>query len=181
MPFIVLDTETTSKYRQKARVLQIAAVVDRYGKLVDKFSSYSNPGPDVLADPDIAASLAVIGITIEQISKAPPERRVKNRFAKFLAKCPRATLTSFNVDYDRTVLHTGGWPGAEHKWGPCIMLAAQKVMAAADALPHLPNGGYKLPTLDEAAQFFLKDIQPRKHDALEDAILAHRIWKEATK
>jgi len=176
---IVVDTETTSRYKEEAHVVEIAAVVIVGGKVAGCFSSLSDPGQGPLTAPGSREALAVSGITRAQLlENAPKERRVRQRWHNFLTLWdPTIRITSYNVAYDYAVLHQGHWSTAGHPWGRCIMLRAFDTMAKVPGALQARAGGARLkwPKLSEAAEF-CNVRQGQTHRALEDAQIAAQVW-----
>lgn len=173
---VVIDTETTSKYPEQAKILEVAAVIVRGGIIEDRFyNSLVNPGMEHLRGAE--ASLAVNGLKKEEIAAAPAEKLVKEHFARFI-ESTRLPVTSYNVHYDKVVLNTNEWAGLEFDWSECIMLAAQGIMGRKGALP-FRKGDYKFPNLNEAGSFF--GVGSGSHRAIEDARTAARVWIEICK
>jgi len=176
MDVVVIDTETTSQYPERAKILEVAAVIVRNGIIEDRFyNSLSNPGLEHLVGAE--GALAVNGLKKEEIAAAPEEKLVREHFSRFIADA-KLPITSFNVHYDKVVLNTNDWATLDFEWGECIMLAAQGIMGKAGALP-FRKGNYKYPNLNEAGSFF--GAGAGSHRAIEDARTAARVWIEICK
>lgn len=176
MDIVVIDTETTSKYPEQAKILEVAAVIVRNGLIEDRFyNSLCNPGLEHLVGAE--DSLAVNGLKKEDIAAAPEEKLVKEHFVRFIVGT-KLPVTSFNVHYDKVVLNTNDWATLDFDWGECIMLAAQGIMGRKGALP-FRRGDYKYPNLNEAGNFF--GAGKGSHRALEDARAAAKVWIEICK
>jgi DNA polymerase III epsilon subunit-like protein len=180
---VVVDTETTSKYPESARVLEIAGVAYCGGRRLGVFCSLVRAKKEDLNGAEEA--LRVNGIEPNELLVAPEMEAVKKAWSSFLEQFPDARITAFNSGYDRGVLEVGGWRALP--WDKCLMLASMDVMGAAGALQERFNGSWKWPRLSEAADFF-KVKQAGRHRALGDAATAARImlaiknrdgaWKE---
>jgi DNA polymerase III epsilon subunit-like protein len=177
---IVVDTETTSRYPDKAKVLELAAVVIRDGIIQPEcFETMSNPGVEALEG--AGEALAVNGITKEEIARAPMEEKAKEKFRAFLSQSRGTKLTSFNIWYDRNVLNNGEWVPEGWEWGDCIMLAATGVMGKAGALPYDRwKKEYRWASLVKATEFFGVETKA-SHRALGDALAAAEIWLKIMK
>jgi DNA polymerase III epsilon subunit-like protein len=168
---VVIDTETTSQYPERAKILEVAAVIVRNDLIEDRFyNSLVNPGIEHLVGAE--GALAVNGLKKEEIAAAPAEKLVREHFVRFIADA-KLPITSFNVHYDKVVLNTNEWATLELEWGECIMLAAQRIMGKAGALP-FRKGDYKYPNLNEAGRFF--GVGSGTHRAIEDARTAAKVW-----
>jgi DNA polymerase III epsilon subunit-like protein len=174
MSLIVIDTETTHRYPERALILEAAAVVLVDGKITNQFTSLVHRRDDELAGAEEA--MAVNGITRDMLQGAPEPAYVRGLLHDFISVNHGQELTSFNVQYDQTVLYVNQWEVPGVPWGKCIMLEAADWMGRCGALPwNTRYGNYKWPSLMEAMLFF--KIEPlRQHRALGDALVAAQIW-----
>ena len=112
MNIIVIDTETTNRYPERALILKVAAVVLVDGKITNQFTSLVNRREDELFD--AAEAMEVNGITRDMLQGAPEPAFVRGLLHDFIRVNDGRELTSFNVQYDRTVLYVNQWevPGS---------------------------------------------------------------------
>ena len=90
--FVVFDIETTGLNSQKDRITEIGAVKIKEGKIIDKFSSFVNPGIPI---PGLIVKLT--GITDEMVADAPPIEQVLNEFMEFIEG---SVLVAHNANFD---------------------------------------------------------------------------------
>lgn len=159
-PLVVLDTETTGfPSKDWSRVIELGAVLlDVDGKEVSSWSSLVKP--DVL-DERADGALAVNHITREMLDGHPDTGSAAMSFLAWLSSHGLPKVTAFNVGFDRPMLEK---MGLQVEWGPCVMLAAHKVM-----------GSYNWPKLSAAAEHFNVPVEGDAHRALTDARTAARI------
>lgn len=173
-PLLVLDTETSGLPRAPwSRVIEVAIVaLDIDGVEVSSYECLVRPG-ELPGEADEA--LALTGISREALEMAPSAMSVATELAYWLGsrKFNDWTLTSFNVDFDRTMLRrdTAWSRWTEAPWAACIMRAAHRVMGQDPActLQRWDNGEMKWPKLSEAAAYFGVEVCEPQHRALGDA------------
>jgi DNA polymerase-3 subunit epsilon len=78
-----VDLETTGVDSKRNGIVQIAAMIERAGKIVDAFNMQMNPGPLRKIDPE---ALEVNGLTVAMIQKFQPGPVVYRAFRAFLGK-----------------------------------------------------------------------------------------------
>jgi DNA polymerase III epsilon subunit-like protein len=170
---IVLDTETTGVRARSHSVIEVAAVaVDEDGRETGSFQTLANPGEAAIRAADPGA-MAVNRITAAMLRAAPPINEAADALELFLARHAGLRLHSFNEPFDRGFLVMPPWMLAG-EWGGCLMRAAMGAMGRAGALRRRRGGGWKFPTLSEAAGFFgVRNHE--EHRALGDARTAAAI------
>jgi DNA polymerase-3 subunit epsilon len=94
--FVVTDTETTGTHRG-ARVIELAAVKMRGGKVIDTFEQIINPGRSI---PGPITRLT--GITTGMVFDKPPADTVIPRYLEFLGD---GILVAHNLSFDRRMLN----------------------------------------------------------------------------
>lgn len=174
MLYIYPDVETTGMKTPQARVIEVAAVVlNEKFEEVDSFSSLANPGFDAMleADPE---SLAINGITHDEVAAAPPADEVARSFETFLDKHWGGLLFAYNREFDMWFLEKEPWRVSPIKWGECVMLAAMDAMAKVGKAELRRDGTPKWPSLAKAAVHF-KVPQVGAHRALADARTAAQV------
>lgn len=157
----VIDFETTGMSpAMGARATEIAVVLLRGGRIVDRYASLVNAGVRV---PPFIVQLT--GISNRMVAAAPPAAQVMREVAEFSRGC---ALVAHNAGFDR-----GFWqhemaladadPGLA-EFG-CTLLLSRRLW------PEAPN--HKLGTLAR-----LHGITPtgRAHRALADAEMAAELW-----
>lgn len=150
---VVLDFETTGlSPEQGARATEIAAVVVRDGRIVDRYQSLMNAGVRI---PPFIESLT--GITDAMIRRAPPAAEVMRQAADFIGDLP---LVAHNAAFDRKVLDVE--LARIHQYRrqefACTVRLARRLY------PDAPN--HKLGTLMAYARL---PVAGRAHRALADA------------
>ncbi len=152
----VIDFETTGISPDAgARATEIAAVLVRDGRVVDRYQSLMNAGAWV---PPFIEELT--GITNEMVRAAPPAARVMREVADFVGAHP---LVAHNASFDRRF-----WDAelarvrrSRQQEFACTMLLARRIY------PHAPN--HKLGTL---VRFAGLPVAGRSHRAMADAEMA---------
>ena len=170
-PLIVIDTETTGLLNDaQATPWEIAAVLlDEQGQEVSTLGLIGRPDP---WREDMRRIVALGGIDPDAVLAMAPiaERRQELQGWLDAGLAGGARITSFNVEFDATMLDRGRLVVAPKHWGPCIMSRAKKVMGPAGALPwYRWLGDWKMPRLSEAASFYGVPQQHPAHRALADA------------
>ncbi len=94
--FVVLDTETTGLRPRSDRVIEVAAVRVRHGKIVNSFQSLLNPGRHL---PPFIAKLT--GISQEMVQDAPLAKEIMPDFLQFI---DGAILVGHNLGFDLNFL-----------------------------------------------------------------------------
>jgi DNA polymerase-3 subunit epsilon len=152
----VIDFETTGISPDAgARATEIAAVIVREGRIVDRYQSLMNAGAWV---PPFIEELT--GITNEMVRAAPPAATVMREVAEFVGRRP---MVAHNASFDRRF-----WDAelsrlrvTREQEFACTMLLARRVY------PHAPN--HKLGTL---VRFAGLPVAGRAHRAMADAEMA---------
>ena len=159
----VLDFETTGMSpAQGARATEVAVVLLRDGRIVDRYASLMNSGTRV---PPFIEQLT--GISNRMLDGAPPAARVMHEVAEFTRGC---ALVAHNAGFDRGFwAHEMALAGAAAQDPPpefgCTLLLARRLY------PELPN--HRLGTL---AQWHGIAPTGRAHRALADAEMAAGLW-----
>ena len=151
--WVVLDFETTGlSPEQGARATEIAAVVVRDGRIVDRYQSLMNAG--VWISPFIEA---LTGITNAMIRRAPPAAEVMRQVADFIGDTP---LVAHNASFDRKFFDAelARIDQSRRQEFACTVLLARRLYPDAS--------NHKLGTLVEYARL---PVAGRAHRALADA------------
>ncbi len=88
--FVVLDTETTGRDAKVADLIEIGAVRVRDGQIVDRFSTFVNPGRDIFG-------AQMHGITDADVAGAPVAKEAAQKLLAFVAGAP---IVGHNVGFD---------------------------------------------------------------------------------
>lgn len=159
----MIDFETTGMGPgQGARATEIAVVLVREGRIVDRYASLMHTG--VWVPPFIEQ---LTGISNRMLESAPPAAQVMREVAGFTRGC---ALVAHNAGFDR-----GFWQ-AEHAMAGVDEAVQQTPFACTLLLsrrlyPEVPN--HKLGTL---AQWHGITPTGRAHRALADAEMAAGLW-----
>lgn len=158
----VIDFETTGMSpEQGARATEIAAVLVRDGRVVDRYQSLMNTGAYI---PPFIESLT--GITNDMVSAAPSAARVMAEVARFVGRHPMA---AHNASFDRKfwdaeLARVDLPPGDDFA---CTLLLSRRLY------PEAPD--HKLGTLRRFARL---PSAGRAHRALADAeVTAHLLLR----
>ena len=152
----VIDFETTGiSVETGARATEIAAVLLRDGRIVDRYQSLMNAGARV---PPFIEQLT--GISNAMLRAAPPAAKVMGEVADFVGAHP---LVAHNASFDCRFwdAELGRIGKARVQAFACTMLLARRIY------PEAPN--HKLGTL---AEFAGLPVAGRHHRALADAEMA---------
>ncbi len=147
--FVVLDTETTGRDAKMADLVEIGAVRVRDGEIVDRFSTFVNPGRTIFG-------AQMHGITDADVAGAPAPRDAALRFLEFAGT---SSLIGHNVGFDLGFIEQAlGEPGkfAEASYFDTLAIARE-------GYPDLES--YKL---GDIARFFNLTVETA-HRGLADA------------
>jgi DNA polymerase III epsilon subunit family exonuclease len=146
---VVLDTETTGRDSKAADLIEIGAVKVRDGQIVDRFSTFVNPGREIFG-------VQMHGITDADVAGAPVAREAAERLLGFVAGAP---VVGHNVGFDLGFLDDAmGEPGKFITGGYFDTLSLVR-----DGYPDLDS--YKL---GDVARFFGVEVETA-HRGLADA------------
>ena len=161
----VIDFETTGVSPEDgARATEIAVVLVRAGRIVDRYQSLMNAKVPI---PPFIVQLT--GITPAMIRHAPPAAEVMRQAAEFIGDCP---LIAHNASFDRKVLDAelARIQQSRRQEFACTVLLARRLY------PDAPN--HQLGTLVEYAGL---PVTGRAHRALADAeMTAHLLLRMET-
>ncbi len=90
--FVLFDLETTGLSASQCGITEIGAVRAKGGKVIDRFSTYVNPGMPVPEE-----ITRITGITDDMVKDAPSE---KDAVADFLAFAKNSILIAHNASFD---------------------------------------------------------------------------------
>ena len=161
----VIDFETTGLWPDAgARATEIAVVLVREGRIVDRYQSLMNARVPI---PYFITQLT--GISNAMVRRAPPAAEVMRQAAEFIGDCP---LIAHNAAFDRKFLDAE--LARIHQYRrqsfACTVLLARRLY------PDAPN--HKLGTLAEYAGL---PVTGRAHRALADAeMTAHLLLRMET-
>ena len=164
---VVIDTETTSKYKENALIVEIAAIKLDYNSFNHQILYNSLCNPNLTRKMLEQTWICRNGyIKPEEILKAKPD--------SIIAKELRSVIhnyqwTTFNLEYDGAILARKPWNISKNK-SKCIMKSAKPVCG----IPH-HFYGIKFPSLNEAIKILLNQSQPEAHRALDDATMATEV------
>ena len=157
---VVFDLETTGLSATSCEIIEFGAVKMENGEIVDRFSSFCNPGV-----PIPAKITELTSITDEMVKDAPP---VKEVLAAFLDFCGDALLVAHNAKFD-----TGFVRAAAEKYGFDFHNPSLDTVAVSQYV----NADLKKHTLDSIANHYhLGDFH--HHRAVDDAEVLFLIYKE---
>ncbi|WP_162985716.1 PolC-type DNA polymerase III [Virgibacillus halodenitrificans] len=98
---VVLDLETTSPYKEYARIIEVAALKFENGEIIEEFQTIVNPGPKVKVPKSIQS---LTGITNEDIQNAPSTFKAIKKLNDFMEGVD--VLVGHNIEYDYGVLRS---------------------------------------------------------------------------
>jgi DNA polymerase III epsilon subunit family exonuclease len=146
---VVVDTETTGRDPKVADLIEIGAVRVRDGQVVDRFSTFVNPGREIFG-------AQMHGITDADVAGAPVAREAAEKLLAFIAGAP---VVGHNIGFDLGFLDRAlGEPGKFIAGGYFDTL-----VIAREAYPDLES--YKL---GDVARFFGITVET-VHRGLADA------------
>lgn len=156
---VVLDTETTGFRAGSDQLIQIAAAIMDGPDIVERFSTYVNPGCRI---PDQIVELT--RITDEDVADAPGPSEAVRLFEEFAG---RRTLIAHNAKFDRSFLayevEEGSWIADEGAWTDSLDLARI-------ALPRMR--AHDMHTLSRAFS-----VAPSTHRATDDVEALCAVWR----
>src|SRR5664279_2580476 len=91
---VVLDTETTGRDAKVADLIEIGAVRVRDGQIIDRFSTFVNPGREIFG-------AQMHGITDADVAGAPVAREAAEKLLAFVAGAP---IVGHNIGFDISFL-----------------------------------------------------------------------------
>jgi polyribonucleotide nucleotidyltransferase len=147
--FVVVDVETTGTNPEVADLVEIAAVRVRDGQVVDRWSSYVDPGRPIFGN-------QMHGITDADVKGAPGPAEAARRALEFVGE---ATMVGHSVGFDIAFLEAALGDGTRIERGRYI----DTLTLARDGYPDLPSY-----SLGELSRFFGIPLQ-QAHRALPDA------------
>jgi len=161
---VVFDLETTGFSPVKNRIIEIGAVKVEEGKVIDRFSSFVNPGGPI---PFRIENLT--GISDETVKDAPSIEEILPAFLKF---CEGSYLCAHNADFDVSFLSENAKRLGIFE-APFTYVDTMGLSRAF--LPHKRN--YKLDTVAKELSVSLGD----HHRAVNDAECAAGIYLKLLK
>ncbi|MGZ6340777.1 MAG: polyribonucleotide nucleotidyltransferase, partial [Candidatus Limnocylindrales bacterium] len=148
-PFVVVDVETTGRDPKLADLLEIGAVRVQGGQIVDRWSTFVDPGRTIVGN-------QMHGLSDADVKGAPTARDAAHRFLEFAGD---ATLVGHNVGFDLGFLEEAIGAGFRFEQGRYL----DTLILTREAYPDLES--YKLADL---ARFFGLSHET-SHRALSDA------------
>ena len=146
---VVLDTETTGRDPKVADLIEIGAVRVRDGQVVDRFSTFVNPGREIFG-------AQMHGITDADVAGAPVAREAAEKLLAFIAGAP---VVGHNIGFDLGFLDMALGESGKFIAGGYF----DTLVIARDAYPDLES--YKL---GDVARFFGITVET-VHRGLADA------------
>jgi len=161
MDIIVFDTETTGlSPRQGDRIIEIGAVKLAHGEVIDKFDRLINTSAPISPH-----AQAVHGISKSMLRGQPEAQQVFGEFRDFIGNSPLVAHNAvFDVRFLRAEFEQLGYPL------PNRIHCTLKLMRKR--YPRLNS--YKLEDVCRYLFGALDKVQ--SHRALDDALLAARVW-----
>lgn len=171
-PLLVVDTETTGLPKDKdARIVELGAVIiDRDGEELASWSSLVRPPRAALACDGADEAMAVHGIDLALLERAPEAHHVERCFLEWVALRGLYVggITSWRWSFDGCMLaRLGAGRIAELHTARCVHDAARA---------HFGKMGRRYgPTLEDVAQALGVPVPQGRHRALADARLAGQV------
>ena len=159
-PTVVFDLETTGLSAATCKIIEFGAVKIQNGEVVDRFSSFCNPG--IVISEEITR---LTSITNEMVADAPSVETVMKDFLAFADGC---LLVAHNAKFD-----TGFLRAAATEYG----LSFQNPWLDTVALSQFLNPSLNKHTLDSIATYYgFGDFH--HHRAVDDAEVLTKIFLE---
>ena len=146
---VVLDVETTGFDPKMADLLEVAAVKVKGTEIVDRWSTFVNPGRPVIGN-------QMHGITDQDVAGAPSAKEAVDQLLAFVGD---ARIVGHNVGFDLSFIEEAKGDGFRFQQGTYL----DTLVIAREGYPGAES--YKLPDL---ARFFGVDLT-QNHRALPDA------------
>ena len=153
--YVIVDTETTSKYTAFAEIIEIAAIKYKDDIECGQFSTLIKPKRGIPA-----SATEVNGITNDDVACAPSWGMIENDFFDFIGDLP---IVGHNVLFDINVIQH-----QSKRWMPNQYI--DTVQRAKQAFPR--RKCYKLEVLKEE----MLQIAEQSHRALEDCKTTHALF-----
>lgn len=153
--YVVVDTETTSKFTAFAEIIEIAAIKYKNDIECGQFSTFVKPKRSIPA-----SATKVNGITDADVADAPSWQDVEDDFFAFVGELP---IVGHNVLYDIGVIQHQSM-----RWMPNTYI--DTVQRAKQAFPG--RKCYKLEALKEE----VLQISEQSHRALEDCRTTYALY-----
>lgn len=183
MKRVWVDKETTGTDPLRHSVIQLAAIVEINGEVVDEFECFLAPLPGRLIDP---RALEVNQRTEDEIKAFPPASVGYSEFKKVLSKHinpydrgDKAFFSGFNAIFDFNMGHTLAQGVGDKYFGSWFYYPPLDVaVIAGHKLAHVrhtfPN--WKLGTLCAHAGIKPEDFGGNAHDALVDISMTRALF-----
>jgi DNA polymerase III epsilon subunit family exonuclease len=146
---VVIDTETTGTDPKMADLLEVAAVKVKGTEIVDRWSTFVNPGRPIVGN-------QMHGITDSDVAGAPSPKEAADQLLAFVGD---AKIVGHNVGFDLGFIEEAKGDGFRFGTGSYL----DTLVIAREGYPGAES--YKLP---ELARFFGVDLS-QSHRALPDA------------
>ncbi len=147
--FVIVDVETTGTNAELADLVEVAAVRVKGGKVIDRWSTFVNPGRPIFGN-------QMHGITDKDVKGAPSPAEAARKALAFVGD---ATLVGHSVGFDIAFLEAALGDGTRIEKGRYL----DTLILARDGYPDLPSY-----TLGELSRFFGIQLK-QAHRALPDA------------
>ena len=160
--FAVIDFETTGLSAEQCRVIEVAAVIVRDGKVADSFVQLMNPGHRI---PDFITNLT--GITNAMVKGRPNPEAVMPELRKFIgARFCIAHNASFDSRFYHAEMNRAGI--AHERSFFCTMMLSRRLIQDS------PN--HQLVTLTNHLNLSVP-LEGNYHRALYDVLITVELWK----
>lgn len=162
--FAVIDVETTGTDPRADRIVEIAVIVVRDGKITERWTTLLNPGMPI---PEPAS--AVNGITDAMVADAPTFAHVAIDLAQHIEHLP---IVAYNAPFDRAFIGTE-WQGAQLQ--PAAWCAESAPWIDPLVWVREAQKYNKGKTLTQVAARLGIEMPEGSHRALADAITCARV------
>jgi DNA polymerase-3 subunit epsilon len=160
--YAVIDFETTGLSANQCRIIEVAAVIVRNGKVADSFVQLMHPGHHI---PSFITDLT--GITNAMVKGKPKPEAVMPELKKFMGGC---SCVAHNASFDSSFYHAEmSRAGIAHERSFfCTVKLSRRLIQDS------PN--HKLETLAEHLNLS-RPTEGNCHRALYDVLLTVELWK----
>ncbi|MCF7916229.1 MAG: 3'-5' exonuclease [Candidatus Omnitrophica bacterium] len=160
-PLIFLDLETTGLYAESSSICEVAALLVKQGKIIDKFHTLVHPHQKVPY-----SAFCIHNISDKDLIGAPYFKDISQKLTKFLSK---GILCAYNIRFDIGFINYQ----LKKNYLDCLDLPLIDILIMAKKTLNLKS--YKLKSV---AQYFGLTSDINFHRAEDDAYVTYLIFSK---